>query len=939
MNAASPRLQIGAAMAVVMVCLVLAGLLLMQWSARPWSGVTLDYSWPGQEGPLAIRAVEADSPAAEAGLKKGQRVVSFEGIPARDTATLIQREEQLAVGDSVEFLVLDVDADEDASPQAIYVELASQLDTFAVRARLTAGALCALLFLLVGFFVFVRRPEDRRARVFLWLNTIYGASYLSFDALLQGSSPAGVMTPDQILRLTFAGGLLGLGGAATLLHFALVFPRVRPILRDVPETLGWVYGPFVFVIWPGLYVCTLIGLPWLLGHEAPGGTGRFWRAALEHPWVGALFLGLAFAGLAWSAMAFLKAKKRHSGWVKGLAREPFRVLNALGLIVASVSLASLSVPALVEDAPAWPALLATSGPILLLSLFVVGAATLQPLLAVVCFVLSYVQSGPDEKRQIRWPLWGSITALVGVTVVTIASFGIVAYAPSFPYFGLDLLSKFLAVLIPVSFAFGILRYRLMEIDVVIRRSVVYLVVTGVLVIVYLGVTAGVSAVLVSGAGLQGQWAPIIAVLAVALAFAPIRTQAQSLVERTLFRERHDYPAAEKRYEDAIREVDTPRGLAELLASSIQRELPNRAVVVFLRSATSGALRAESAVGDLDLARDQIPSVSGGEVFDGLPNVPFMVGAGGPELPEELVESARITGAEIIAPLDQAERFNGFVTVGKATVRREPYEEPERAFVGQLVELTERRLAEIELEGQRGEVNRARQIQEKLLPQELPNVPGSQLASRYQPCYDVGGDYFDAIALPEGRLGVAVADVAGKGLSAAMLMSNAQAAFQALAGAGMEVSELMGRLNTVLARNVAEGRFVTFVYGELDPTTGEFRFVNAGNTEPVLVPRSGKARKLGSHGPPLGLFDEWDYESGTLVLDPGDRVLLFTDGISEAENRDGEFFGEKNLLGRLATLGKAHPAAETFAKALVDEVMAHARGEPQDDVTLLIVGRS
>ena len=156
---------------------------------------------------------------------------------------------------------------------------------------------------------------------------------------------------------------------------------------------------------------------------------------------------------------------------------------------------------------------------------------------------------------------------------------------------------------------------------------------------------------------------------------------------------------------------------------------------------------------------------------------------------------------------------------------------------------------------------------------------------------------------------------------------------------MGVSELMGRLNTVLSRNVAEGRFVTFVYGELDPGTGEFRFVNAGNTEPILLPRSGKPRKLGSHGPPLGLFDEWSYESETLTLEPGDRVLLFTDGISEAENRDGEFFGERDLLGRLSRLGKAHPNAETLAKALVDEVASFARGEPQDDVTLLIVGRS
>ena len=207
MNAASPRFHAGAALAIVVACLVLAGSLLVQWSARPWTGVTLEYTWPGQEGPLPIRAVDSGSPADQAGLAQGMLVVSFEGVPARDTPALLEKEQEFSIGESVEFLVLDAEADADATPRAVQVQLVSQLQTYAARSRLAAGAVCALIFLTVGFFVFVRRPEDRRAKVFLWLNTIYGASYLTFDSIMQGSSAAGLLTPEQIVRLTFAGGL------------------------------------------------------------------------------------------------------------------------------------------------------------------------------------------------------------------------------------------------------------------------------------------------------------------------------------------------------------------------------------------------------------------------------------------------------------------------------------------------------------------------------------------------------------------------------------------------------------------------------------------------------------------------------------------------------------------------------------------------------------
>ena len=171
---------------------------------------------------------------------------------------------------------------------------------------------------------------------------------------------------------------------------------------------------------------------------------------------------------------------------------------------------------------------------------------------------------------------------------------------------------------------------------------------------------------------------------------------------------------------------------------------------------------------------------------------------------------------------------------------------------------------------------------------------------------MSGDYYDVFKLGEHKLGICVADVVGKGVSAALLMANVQAAVHAFASESESAAWLCGKVNTLLYENIAIGKFVTFFYGVLDGNARTFQYCNAGNPYPVLVSR-GVTRMLEKGGAVLGVFPSWTYEDATIDLWPGDRLLLFTDGITEASDPDEQEFGEANVAEFART--NTHPLRE------------------------------
>jgi sigma-B regulation protein RsbU (phosphoserine phosphatase) len=234
-----------------------------------------------------------------------------------------------------------------------------------------------------------------------------------------------------------------------------------------------------------------------------------------------------------------------------------------------------------------------------------------------------------------------------------------------------------------------------------------------------------------------------------------------------------------------------------------------------------------------------------------------------------------------------------------------------------------------------ELQEARRIQEKLLPASLPNVDGWSIAVSWQPAAGVGGDCYDALAFGCSRLGVSIADVVGKGIPAALLMSNLQAAVRAFATEHVGPADLCHQVNRILCGNIAEGRFISFVYCVVDPASRVLTYSNAGHYPPILLRADGSIERLTAGGPVLGVFGDATYEEASVPLDPGDRVILFTDGITEARNAADEEFGEDRLIE--AALPHRGTTSTALQHRLAAEVRAFTGGNYQDDATLIVMG--
>jgi sigma-B regulation protein RsbU (phosphoserine phosphatase) len=257
------------------------------------------------------------------------------------------------------------------------------------------------------------------------------------------------------------------------------------------------------------------------------------------------------------------------------------------------------------------------------------------------------------------------------------------------------------------------------------------------------------------------------------------------------------------------------------------------------------------------------------------------------------------------------------------------------------EIAEGRAARRQDRKQHRELEEARMIQRALLPASLPQVEGLDLAFTWQPMDGVGGDCFDVIVAGSnvsrvGKIGITIADVAGKGMPAALLMSNLQAAVRAFAQDAARPASLAASVNRLLCRHMVSGRFVTFCFAWIDPAAGVVTYVNAGHNPPLLVRANGTVATLSEGGMVLGVFPDATFNQADVPFAPGDRLLFYTDGISEARNPAGEEFGEERIA-------QAATAARECAAAEMNDRLAHALheftgGTFDDDATMIVVRR-
>ena len=236
-----------------------------------------------------------------------------------------------------------------------------------------------------------------------------------------------------------------------------------------------------------------------------------------------------------------------------------------------------------------------------------------------------------------------------------------------------------------------------------------------------------------------------------------------------------------------------------------------------------------------------------------------------------------------------------------------------------------------------ELQLGREIQSRLLPSPPDGIAGAELSALSVPCFEVGGDYFDFLDLPNGDLGLVIADVSGKGVGAALIMSSVQAALRVAAAIEDDLAALVARLNTLLHRMTGGRKYVTFFFGRYSPSTGALRYVNAGHNPPFIA-HGATLQTLDTTGRPIGLLGGCVYEEASVVIPPGATLFLYTDGLNEAANHDEEEFGNERLAALFHDVASQPVSGAT--RSVIDEISRFEAGaHATDDKTVVVLRRS
>lgn len=246
---------------------------------------------------------------------------------------------------------------------------------------------------------------------------------------------------------------------------------------------------------------------------------------------------------------------------------------------------------------------------------------------------------------------------------------------------------------------------------------------------------------------------------------------------------------------------------------------------------------------------------------------------------------------------------------------------------------ERRALEYELE-------LSQEIQKALLPQQAPQVPGLEVAVFSQPSHIIGGDFFDFFRYQDGAFGMAIADVAGHGVSASLLMASLQTALRTLAPLYNQPSDLINHLNRFFIHNIHFTSFVTLFVGRLEPNSRQFRYSNAGHNPPLLHCAQANGTSpltwLSPTGPAIGIVEAFSHQTQTATVHPGDLLVLYTDGVTETMNGERELFGEERLADLVRQ--QASQSARELVQALRNELILFSNDQPLADDTTIVVSR-
>jgi serine phosphatase RsbU (regulator of sigma subunit)/FixJ family two-component response regulator len=396
------------------------------------------------------------------------------------------------------------------------------------------------------------------------------------------------------------------------------------------------------------------------------------------------------------------------------------------------------------------------------------------------------------------------------------------------------------------------------------------------------------------------------------------------------RKKERLKAERKLLSSNIFEADDLKAMLQLVAEHMEQALESRGVAIFTRGPRDHSFAVTARSGALDESMGELKFEPDTSFLCAL-NAPLE--AGPAYLHEEEERESAEANDTLIVPIKVKGELIGFICVG-AKQSDEPYDADDTKFLDAIVDQIGIGINNLLARGQQHELEEARDIQRGLMPKTIPQIQGYEISGAWRPAHVVSGDYFDVLKFDEGRAALCIADVSGKGMPAALLMSNVQAAVKAFASATAAPAELCEKVNRVVCSNTAEDKFITFFYCLLDAATGTLTYANAGHNAPILIRSDGASLQLERGGTVLGPFPEWEFEQGEVRLQSGDRVLLFTDGITEVRNSDGEEFGEERLNDLL--IASRELGAAELEQVVMSTVANFSGGDFQDDATLIVL---
>ncbi|MBZ5569667.1 MAG: SpoIIE family protein phosphatase [Acidobacteriia bacterium] len=548
------------------------------------------------------------------------------------------------------------------------------------------------------------------------------------------------------------------------------------------------------------------------------------------------------------------------------------------------------------------------------------------------------EPSPEVRRKIRVLLWGAVVGIAPALIVRSAQ----DFARWQPPFWLNLAYTLVLFLFPLSFVYAVVKHRVLDIPVLLKRSARYLVVERgfVVLLVAFAVTATIllaNAFSARFAGGAKAAIPVGATFGVLLISAgtEVHRRVRKRLDHAFFRNAYD--AQQILEELAVRTlaVTNRQDLAALLERHMRDALHPQSLAVYLQMpdrrmvAHAGAAAREIAPEIAHLASSDDST----QPIDLEPDTP---GA----------DSLGVPRAECLVPIrgSAAGDLQGLAVLGPR-LSEEPYSSSDKrllASVATQAGIAMRSIAMAEKMAERMEAERraaqemeiARQVQAKLLPQQAPALATLDCAGNCIQTRAVGGDYYDFLDLGAGRLGLVLADISGKGISAALLMANLQANLRSQYALALEdIPRLLRSVNHLFYKNTETQHYATAFFAVYDEETRTLRYVNCGHNAPMLLRASGEAERLEGTATVLGLFEQWDCEVGQRRLFPGDVLAIYTDGVTESVGAGDEEYGEGRLL-RTLEANRSRSARELM-DAVIADVQGFSIGEQADDLTLVV----